>query len=216
MSLGFKIENYHVYGLDDALRAAAYSHDVDADPFRPVVPHDFERARRLGISAANSGHNSFAKGILVNIDITFPLYWLKEAERYHFFDVVTSQSSRYSATKWKVADRCTEQTDPRIAAICQEYADAYNEECGKDTTGYTEEQLAEHIKKLDKINLEIQSNLPGGLCMTACFTTNYLELKTIYKQRHDHPFPDWQIFCAWILTLPHFKEFFMRDNGKII
>ena len=31
-------------------------------------------------------------------------------------------------------------------------------------------------------------------------------LKTIYAQRKSHRLPEWRDFCAWIETLPMFKE----------
>jgi hypothetical protein len=34
-------------------------------------------------------------------------------------------------------------------------------------------------------------------------TTNYRQLKTIYKQRRTHTLPEWQAFCDWIETLPY-------------
>jgi len=42
--------------------------------------------------------------------------------------------------------------------------------------------------------------------MVMRITTNYLQLKTIYRQRKNHKLPEWRIFCDWILSLPEFKE----------
>ena len=54
--------------------------------------------------------------------------------------------------------------------------------------------------------LEILMSNPCGFELTARMTTNYRQLKTIYYQRRQHKLPDWREFCAWIETLPMFKE----------
>ena len=51
--------------------------------------------------------------------------------------------------------------------------------------------------------MKIISNLPMGYEMWETITTNYLQLKTIYKQRKNHKLKeDWGAFCAMIENLP--------------
>ena len=45
--------------------------------------------------------------------------------------------------------------------------------------------------------------VPSGMELTARMTTNYRQLKTIYRQRKDHRLPEWREFCRWLETLPH-------------
>ena len=54
--------------------------------------------------------------------------------------------------------------------------------------------------------LEILYSNPCGFKLTAGMTTNYRQLKTIYHQRKTHRLPEWREFCAWVETLPMFKE----------
>ena len=54
-------------------------------------------------------------------------------------------------------------------------------------------------------------NVPMGLHLTARMTTNYRQLKTIYKQRRTHTLPEWQAFCDWIETLPY-SELIIGDK----
>jgi hypothetical protein len=61
--------------------------------------------------------------------------------------------------------------------------------------------------------LEILYSNPCGMYLTARMTTNYQQLKTIYQQRRHHRLPEWQEFCDWCETLPHFMELcFSVDN----
>jgi hypothetical protein len=51
---------------------------------------------------------------------------------------------------------------------------------------------------------KLVSNIPMGLELGAGIVTNYLQLKTIYKQRKNHKLEEWHMFCDWIEEeLPH-------------
>lgn len=43
---------------------------------------------------------------------------------------------------------------------------------------------------------------------------SYQTLRKIYKERRSHRHPDWQIFCDFIETLPHFKVFINPPRRK--
>lgn len=43
-------------------------------------------------------------------------------------------------------------------------------------------------------------------------TLSYQILRKIYIERRKHRHPDWQIFCDWIETLPHFNELIMPEK----
>ena len=63
-------------------------------------------------------------------------------------------------------------------------------------------------EKLYQKWMEIVSNCPYGIELFMRCTTNYLQLKTIYKQRKKHKLKeDWGAFCEWIEQLPFFEEF---------
>ncbi len=57
-------------------------------------------------------------------------------------------------------------------------------------------------------------NTPMGLEYTARLTTNYLQLKTIYKQRRNHRSAQWQAFCDWIEELPLAQELIIGNTFK--
>ena len=61
--------------------------------------------------------------------------------------------------------------------------------------------------------LEILYSNPCGFKLTARMTTNYRQLKTIFKQRQFHRLPEWREFCAWIKTLPS-SELIVGENNE--
>ena len=93
--------------------------------------------------------------------------------------------------------------DPRMIEIMKEKVNEYNQLLSEDTTNPV----------LKEKYLEILYSNPAGFRLTAKMTTNYRQLKTIYKQRRNHRLPEWQAFCDWVLTLPH-AELITTDAQK--
>jgi hypothetical protein len=188
----FKIENTQVYGYDRAIKASG-------NPMRTkiqisnVTEKDMLRAVKLGTSKAGAGHDNFLKGIIVQFDVTAPLYWWKQAQRYHWFDFVSSQSTMHCLMKFSVKDQCVPETDPRVLDVLQQLIDEYNSMPETDTT------------RKDKWRT-IVATLPCGFCLGATMTTNYQQLKTMYSQRKNHRLIEWKKFCEWCETLPGFME----------
>lgn len=44
----------------------------------------------LAKAVNGSGHDSFLKGITVTFDISYPVFWSPQFQRYHFADIVSS------------------------------------------------------------------------------------------------------------------------------
>jgi len=49
---------------------------------------------------------------------------------------------------------------------------------------------------------------------TRILTVSYQALRSMYKARRKHRHPDWQIFCDFIETMPHFDTLIMPELGK--
>lgn len=194
-----KIENVQVYGLEESIRRAKFPMSVDVNSLN----HDVTQGIiTLGKSSVGSGHDNFLNGIVVQFDLTFSNKAWVEAERYHFFDFVSSQSTMHRITQFKLKDQCNKYVDSRIIDIVQEKIDEYNrlKELDKESHSDSRTEL------LEELYLEILYNIPSGFELTAGMTTNYRQLKTIDHQRKTHRLPEWREFCAWIETLPKFKE----------
>ena len=185
--------NVHVYGLENAVRGSKFPMAVDVDKLNgEIVPTTY----KLGNATPGSGHDQFMTGIIVQFDLTFTVKAWTEAERYHFLDFISSQSTMHRIAKFDLDNQYSEYTDKRMIAIMNELKDRYNE------TGDTEDYLR-----------LLHSN-PCGFKLTAAMTTNYRQLKTIYRQRCNHRLPEWKEFCKQIEELPYFKELCLGEEKE--
>lgn len=189
----FHISNTQVYGYERAVKASG-------NPMRtvielsPIDDKDVIRANKLAHTKSGEGHDNFLKGVLVQLDVTAPLYWWKQAQRYHWFDFISSQSTMHSLMKFDLSTQCVDEVDSRVISIVQSLIDEYK--------GIPENE----IEKKNSLWRTIVATLPSGFCLGASMTTNYQQLKTMYRQRKHHKLKEWRIFCSWCEELPHFIE----------
>ncbi len=198
MQISDVISNVHVYGLNEAIRGSKYPMATDlsklTDEIKPTQI-------RLAQCALGEGHDNFLNGILVQFDLTLTNKAWVEAERYHFLDFISSQSTMHRICRFDLDRSYIEYVDERMIEIMKEKVEEYNRI----------EAIDKNDPRLKKMYLEILYSNPCGFRLTAKMTTNYRQLKTIYKQRRNHRLPEWQAFCDWILTLPH-AELITRDG----
>lgn len=228
-----EILSYEVYGMERAMIASGLPMAVDSSK----ITASEKRMKALGSAKPGSGHDCACKGITVMFRVKYPLYFTKQFQRYHFADIVSSQSTMHRVTKFNIGEQCNEWVDKDIIDIIQKKVDAYNrmEELKLDTIHlvssnhepfkiyetnpeevkyYTENTFSWSVKEVTKKDLfmEIISCLPSGFEMEMEIVTNYLQLKTMYQQRRYHKLPDWHVFCDWIESLPNFKEFTTKED----
>ena len=199
-----KITNTEVYGLERAIRTAKYPKAVDIDRLNADLTPGIKACLTC---PTGEGHDNALKGIIVQFDLTFSNKAWVEAERYHFLDFISSQSTMHKLNKFKIADQCNDYVDQRIIDVLQELVDEYNGLLERQKNG---ENVS--IETIKTARLKMLYNTPSGFELTAGMTTNYQQLKTIYQQRRHHALPDWQMFCDWCLTLPLFKELCVERN----
>lgn len=198
------VSNVHVYGLEDSIKASKYPMSTDVSKCTGKVT---KTVKALGGVPTGTGHDNFLNGIVVQFDLNYTVKAFIEAERYHFLDFVSSQSTMHRITKFDLDKAYIEYVDPRIIEIMKEKVADYNEYCEKFKDAEPG-SLADRMKKIKY--LEILYSNPCGFRLTARMTTNYRQLKTIYQQRKNHRLPEWIMFCKWIETLPMFKEICLK------
>lgn len=184
-----------VYGLDESIRRAKYPLAADLTLLGTNMTKGISG---LAKSTPGSGHDQWLTGVIVQFDLTFSNKAWVEAERYHFFDFVSSQSTMHRITKFDLDKSYNKYVDPRIISIMKEHVKKYNE-LYEEYNIVTDRQIKE---KLDDMYLQILYSNPAGFLLTAGMTTNYRQLKTIYAQRKTHKLPEWRDFCHWIELLP--------------
>lgn len=176
------VDNWKVYGLEDSVKASKYPMAVDISKLTPEIT---ERTNSLAGCPTGTGHDQFLTGIVVQFDLTFTIKAWTEAERYHFLDFVSSQSTMHKAAKFEIGKQCISYVKQQTIELCEELVKEYNADQTPDNY------------------LTLIYNLPVGFRLTARMTTNYRQLKTIYQQRRTHRLPEWREFCRWIESLPH-------------
>lgn len=188
----FQIINTEVFGIDKSLKASGNPMRTKFDR-DPVSDKDWNRSMKLGSARNGQGHDNFLKGIIVQMDLIAPLYFWKQAQRYHWFDFVSSQSTMHCLLKFDVESQCVSDTNKEVIAICKKLVNEY---------------LSMDENDPNKVNKwrELVASLPCGFCLGATMTTNYQQLKTMYLQRRYHKLKEWHVFCDWCLSLPHFVE----------
>lgn len=184
-----RITNARCYDLHESLVASGYPMLTKVVP-RDSNESDMKRAIKLANTTAGSGHSNFLCGIRVSFDLTIPRYMWQEAQRYHWFDIVSSQSTMHKIAQMDLLDRenYTSWTPIEDMVKVKELQDAY---VAND--------------KLDNF-MRLKSGTPEGLLLTARISTSYAQLKTIFGQRSHHRLQEWQQFCQWMLELPYGKE----------
>ena len=207
------ITNYKVYDLEETLVASGYAMIEEyneetvkkeaLDSIDAYINNEedysrhLKRALKLAKAPLSSGHVSFAKGIVVNMDITFTNKAWIEFQRYHFADIITGMSTMHRISKFDLDEAFNEYTDPTIIKRLKELQEVYL--TTKDKEDY----------------LKLLYSTPAGLEMTGRVTTNYLQLMNMWSQRHNHRLPEWRQFANELLEkLPLFKEFLIA-NGQL-
>ena len=185
--------NVKVYGLENSFRVSKFPMSINIEECTEEIT---PRINKLAGAPRGSGHDTFLKGIIVQFDFTATNKIWVEAERYHWFDIVSSQSTMHKLHKMHLDDSAfIKWTDPRIITIINELQDTYNRVCSDPNS-------SDEDKKIARYNLLY--SCPAGIYITAGITTNYLELKTMYGQRYNHPLDEWSIdFVNFIEKLPY-------------
>ncbi len=186
---------YDLDKVDNALSELEYLHLEDDEDI--CLSSHTNRAFRLMKNPLNSGHCSFAKGIVVNMDLTLTNKAWIEFQRYHFADIVTGMSTMHRINKFNLANVFNEFTDQQIISRLQELQEKYNEDRSHDNY------------------LRLLYSTPAGLKMTGRVTTNYLQLMNIWQQRHNHRLPEWRQFCKELQDKLPFFEDFLKANGLL-
>lgn len=208
------VSNVEVYGLKNSIKRAKYPKSVDIESLNDELTPGI---KSLGNAKRGSGHDNFLKGIIVQFDLTFTVKAWTEGERYHWFDIISSQSTMHRIAKFDLDKAYIKYVDARIIDIMKEKVKEYNQlqSYYKEEQHNMSESEAQKIQiELDEKYLEILYNNPTGFKLTAGMTTNYQQLKTIYYQRKTHRLPEWKEFCAWIETLPMFKELCLDGDAN--
>lgn len=179
------IYNPKVYGLQNSLRVSGFpmqTQSIEEEESRLIG-----RGKRLGTKQSNSGEDNYLCGVIVQFDLDVSIKMWTEFERYHFADIISSQSTMHRALMLE-EDRIYGMTTKETIESFVKAREQYKKNPSPESY------------------LTLLYSIPVGMKLVAGVTTNYRQLKVMYEQRKNHRLPEWREFCKWVLTLPKFKE----------
>ena len=199
-----KTENIDVYGFEAAIRGARNpmnSWDRMDSGYNngkfEIGGDDYDLLRRLTI--AGPEHRKWNRMVTVTMDITAPLYFLKEWDTYKVGTVANSCSTmhRIQAKKFEMSDFSVEHL--RSLRVMHEVIDELN---------FYRDKFNKDKKKEDW--WEMIQLLPTSYNQKRTVHLNYEVLGSMYHQRRHHKLDEWVEFCDMIKTLPY-SEFITRE-----
>jgi hypothetical protein len=139
------------------------------------------------------GHDNFLSGISVAAVVRASQVWWMQWMRYHFNQQIVSSESKMHMIMTEAF--------PYHPATSKTAIRAFGEtiESARELSDYAPESG-------DAILEAVAVSAPMGLELTAEIRTNYLQLKTQYRQRRNHRLSEWRQWCGWVEELPRLKE----------
>ena len=235
-----KFDNTEIFGFDAALRGMRNpknswdrSDSYQSDVLGYVIG---EKDMTLAQSLIKGGpvHSKFLRIIHVQVDVTAPLYWWKEADTYKVGTVANSTSTMHKLAETPITIDCFETDDYWLDLIFEEGIDdsgdnSYNYHLDIDdvigayeTKYYHSETIIGFLESLRQKYLETKDKrywkelirwLPESWLQTRTWDLNYEVLRNIYHWRKDHKLTEWSVsFVSWIKTLPYAEELILFDN----
>lgn len=212
--------------IDSDIREGTSESPIDCVS-NPMVFNLGKNDKKLlqNLCKAGASHRKFLRMLPVTVDITAPVYFMRELDTYKTATVLNSCSFMHKGLStpfivtdfsmgkemckkiWEmqkgnagleqdmVYESIRECIDIGVAALWCNILKALNV------------MREEYLKTKDEsIFLEIRNLLPSGYNVYATWFANYEVLLNIYHQRKNHRLPDWRNMCKWIEEMPYFKE----------
>ena len=191
-----------VRGMRNPMNSWGKSDSFWSDGFYIIGPDDLGLATEL----ANAGHDhgKFLRMLHVQMDITAPLYWWKQADTYKVGVTTNSCSTMHKihAKEFGVEDFSTEHLSPLSFSVLRNIIRVMNLE--------REHYIA--CKDKDCWWQMIQL-LPSSYNQKRTWDGNYAVLRAVYHARKNHKLDEWQEFCRWVEGLPYAKELIVGEEG---
>ena len=203
------IENAETFGWEAAIRgmrnpknswsksdswwSSPNENGTDA-PMFIVGENDLKLASALANSGTDDG--KFLRMIHVQLDVTAPLYWHKEADQYKVGTVTDSCSTMHKihAKEFTLDDFSHEHL----------YSPLNDLKPTVDLLNVYRERFLDTKDKEDWWQL-IQL-LPSSYNQRRTWDLNYAVLRNIYHARKGHRLDEWKTLLDWIETLPYAED----------
>lgn len=182
-----QIKNVKVYGLEESIIRSGYPMQVGEpenlenliDIWQPEMDDakSISRAIKLANTPVGSGHNNWLKGVIVSFDLQYPEYFSPQLQRYHWIDIVSSQSKMHKITSTNaIEEHCDTFVIQQICDIMNDLIGIYNDFENKKNVEYIASKYSLDFENKSDLFQYIISNLPSGYLKWMGISTNYLQL----------------------------------------
>lgn len=172
-----------------------------------------KRAKTLASCAGGESHDCFLAGVVVQFNMTAPRFFFPEFMRYHFEDIVSSSSTMHKLKKF--VQEYIQADERHDGETCEKLIAAhFSPDTSRAMICAFLGVAGRWLKDGDHDIQELKSALPEGWIQTARITTNYRQLRSMARQRHNHGLKEWRDFCAWIETLPLAQDLILGGSKK--
>ena len=201
------VENIDVYGFDHAIRAMRNpmnSWDKSDSEWTPAnfcdnsfIVGDDDMGLMNRLFKAGVEHRTYARMIYVWMDITAPLFWWKEADRYSVgkSQVSTSTMHKIHAKEFTLADFSHEHLH-----------DMFSHQL-RDTIIVLNNARSKYIETKDKDYWwQMIQLLPSSYNQKRTICMSYEVVFKIIKERTGHKLDEWRTFVEILKGLPYVKK----------
>jgi hypothetical protein len=178
-------------------------------------PNDLGLAQKL--IKAGPEHRKFMRQIFVSVDITAPLYFWKEFDKYQIGVTTNSTSTMHKLASTEINQWENFEIDDFSTNVL--IPDIKKVNAGEPITdmnmGYYVAIFMDMLEELRQKYLETKDKrywkelirwLPESWLQTRTVTMNYENILSICKQREGHKLTEWHQFIEYAKTLPYANE----------
>lgn len=217
-----EFEHTETYGWEAAVRGAraplqswtksdgetlVFIHPGDGMALKHPVyyPGKDDIALLLKLAKAGPDHGKVLRMIGVTVDITAPVYFLRELDTYKVGTVCSSTSMMHTGTKrdYTIDDFSIDTGDLAYDIELRYDLEKVLKIVNKWRQKARDKSLASRMTAAFRA---MRILAPMGYNYTITWSGNYAVLRNIYKQRKNHRLSEWSGdggFCRWVESLPY-------------
>ncbi len=189
-----------ILGMRNPMNSRSRSDSQGTDLY--VGPNDLDLMKRL--CAAGTEHRKFMRMIVVYMDVTGPLYWLKQLDTFKIGTVSNSCSTMHKlmSKPFELSDFSTDQMNNDGVGVLEHTIRFLNQERDYYING-----IHGQLVKDKQFWWNIIQNLPSSYNQKRTLMLNYEVALTMIRQRSNHKLDEWREFVQVLRSLPYMEEF---------
>lgn len=177
--------------------------------------NDFKLACNLG-NAERGSDRKFLTQLIINCDITAPLYWWKEFDTYKVGVRMNSESTMHTLMNRPISMHdFSHEKITTSQALCPVDSDIEIpcKEAMEQLIGTINYYISMYQKTKEKKYFDVVVQmLPSSFNQLRTVTFTYEVARNVWVDRHNHKLLEWRYLCdRFVNDLPYFKELCLRN-----